>query len=361
MTASTRSEPRAMRAAAGLAFALACVAACGKSEEAPAPWGGGTTDGGSPFGSGGRAGAGGSAGTGGSTSSGTGGANGTGGSSTGGASGTGGAAGGTGGSIEPSDGGTAMDPHCSQTVVWASEGRTGSLATADFARFGGVSADELTVSFTATNGDPYVADRVSAHDAFTAPVKITGTFAPDRVALAPTGLELVAVAANRTSLLGFAREDRSLPWVASSGLQFTRLQGLFEGDATISEPVLGADKRSLFFLLSPGAGQTPVLYESKWDTSARAWNYPASIPAVKSEDATHRRRPTGASADALTLFFFDEVASLESAAWRDTPTAPFTEFKDIGSFAEGAPSLRCDRLYYQSVDGAGAGLFTAEW
>jgi hypothetical protein len=80
----------------------------------------------------------------------------------------------------------------------------------------------------------------------------------------------------------------------------------------------------------------------------------------ESVDATHRRAPTGSSSDGRTLFFFDDVAGLERAAWRESPAVPFALFRDVGPFPEAAPSARCDSLYYRGQDAAGTGVFSAE-
>jgi hypothetical protein len=136
---------------------------------------------------------------------------------------------------------------------------------------------------------------------------------------------------------------------------------VFEGGSKVSDPVLGADKRSLFFVLA-SPNRLPLLYESRWDGAQGSWGLPAAVPNVElaSGDATHRRRPTGMSADGRTLFFYDEVLSVERGAWRESPATAFSVFEDIGSFAEAAPNLRCDSLYYQSEDNKGAGVFSAE-
>ncbi len=75
--------------------------------------------------------------------------------------------------------------------------------------------------------------------------------------------------------------------------------------------------------------------------------------------AAQVRRPTGASSDRLTLFFFDEVAGNERAAWRLTPTSPFTRFVDIASLPEAAPDDDCSVVYFHGTDAMGQGLFTA--
>jgi hypothetical protein len=105
-----------------------------------------------------------------------------------------------------------------------------------------------------------------------------------------------------------------------------------------------------------------VLYESKWDGTQGSWGLPAALANAEftSPDAAHRRRPSGTSADGRTLFFYDEVTSLERAAWRETPTTPFATFRDIGDFPDATPSPHCDALYYQGADAAGAGVFSAD-
>jgi hypothetical protein len=123
---------------------------------------------------------------------------------------------------------------------------------------------------------------------------------------------------------------------------------------------LGSDKRSLFFMVTP-PGRSPIFYESVWDTVQRSWGLPAILTnaELQTTSAGKRRRPTGTSADGLTLFYFDEAVNLQRAAWRDAPAMPFRLFTDIGSFPEAATSARCDTLYYQGQDALGTGIFTA--
>ena len=115
------------------------------------------------------------------------------------------------------------------------------------------------------------------------------------------------------------------------------------------------------FIVTP-QGQPPVLRESIWDAVQHSWGLPSLVPnpELQSTKDGKRRRPTGISSDGRTLFYFDEVTSLERAAWRDGPTSAFGLFKDIGAFAEAVPNLRCDTLYYQGQDGAGPGVFMGE-
>jgi len=81
--------------------------------------------------------------------------------------------------------------------------------------------------------------------------------------------------------------------------------------------------------------------------------------ALTSASATQERRPTGASADRRTLFFFDEVAGHERAAWRTSAKADaFSFFADLPSDPEAAPTADCMTLYLHGMDSQGQGLFT---
>jgi hypothetical protein len=73
-------------------------------------------------------------------------------------------------------------------------------------------------------------------------------------------------------------------------------------------------------------------------------------PELTSADPTHRRRPTGASSDDRTLFFYDEVGNVERAAWRSDPSSPFTHFEDIPAAPEAAPNAGCSLLYFRGTN-----------
>jgi hypothetical protein len=252
---------------------------------------------------------------------------------------------------------------CSPDANWAPLDRIESIAPANFARLGGVSGDELSLAFTSSTGDAYVADRSSLDAAFDSPVLVNDSstrLAVDRIALGPTGMAVVAVAADRRAFLGFERTDRGQAWAATAGLEFTQVRMLPEGGAEISNPVFGGDKRSLFFILTSYGKAS--LYESRWDMVQRGWGPPVRVSNAQldSPDLTHLRRPTGASADGHTLFFFDEVSGLERGAWRDSATSPFVFFANVGAFVEAVPSSACDTLYHQRVDDTGIRVFLAD-
>src|SRR5262249_27586395 len=156
----------------------------------------------------------------------------------------------------------------------------------------GVSSDELSIAFSSATGDAFVADRSSNTAAFGDAAMVNSMqLAVDRVALGPSGNSLIAVAADRQSFVGFERADRTQPWAATSGLEFTALRVRAEGGANLYAPVLGGDKRTLFFMIT--AYDSATLYESRWDMTQRLWGMPTSVgnPELKSPDMAHLRRP----------------------------------------------------------------------
>ncbi|MEO8874802.1 MAG: hypothetical protein ABI461_04370, partial [Polyangiaceae bacterium] len=263
----------------------------------------------------------------------------------------------------PIDAGPAL---CDPTILWTSNGRLPALDTSSLAQFGAVSGTELSLAWTKANGDLYVADRPDTDTDFSAATKVdTGTtaIANDRVALSPTGQAIIAMTSARTQFVEFDRATAtSTTWTKASANRFTQITAfLSESTGQLSEPVMGADKLTLYFLITT-TGNAPALYESRYNAASSQWASPGSLlaTALQSADATHRRRPTGASSDRRTLFFFDETTlpGIERAAWRNTPDQPFSKFVDMTGFNETAPNTACDTLYFQGTDVGGAGVFT---
>jgi len=276
-----------------------------------------------------------------------------------GGAGTSGGAGGAGASGGAS---STLSPRCKPGRAWQNVGLLTPAPASAMVRFGGVTGDELTIAWSDADGDAFVADRATPSDPFGEPSRVnTGVaLAADRVALAPTGTTVVAFRADRSGFVGFSRASRGAGWTVSPGLEFGNLGTLFEGGAVGSEPVLSADKSSLFYLITRKSG-TVVLFESRWQMQDHAWSVPTSPaqPELISSDAPHPRRPTGTSADGLTLFFFDGVVNRERAAWRDTLASEFSSFEDVGAFPDAVPDARCTTLYFQTDPASGPSL--AEW
>ncbi|HLK41184.1 MAG TPA: hypothetical protein VKU41_30745 [Polyangiaceae bacterium] len=272
-------------------------------------------------------------------------------------------------------------------------------------RFGGVSATGLTLSWTRTNGEIVVDDRPGGASDFFPPIVLPAeTLQPmARVALDPGGILLVGVAPSGTDFVVLRRVNTTdVLWFDTPpptdgapappyNAPFDAIRtAALQAGATVSEPVLSASGEAFFYLQTPSALPTPdggddggdattadasneassgveaaapvpvptgppVLYESRWNAGAMQWaaGVAVTVTELQSTDATHRRRPTGASADDLTLFFYDEVANVQRAAWRADVGAPFTHFEDVPGAPEAAPNAGCSALYYRGQGDAG--------
>jgi hypothetical protein len=304
-----------------------------------------------------------------------------------------------GGSDARSDAPPPPAPVCVTSYAWTA-GR--EWIPDAIARFAGVSATGLTVAWTRTNGDIVVADRLGEQSDFEPPVVAPVEQLQDRARLAldPSGTLLAGVAPNETDFVVLRRPSTAgVIWKSAAPDAFARITtAAQQAGAGISEPVLGASGDVFFYLLTPGGargggdagdagddagdagddagdagdgdaalahGDGPsTLYEARWDATSMQWNAGVALtnPELASADGTHRRRPTGASSDDRTLFFFDEVTGVERAAWRDAPALPFTHFEDLPATPEAAPNADCSVLYFrgQSLDAGTQGVTSAQ-
>ncbi|HXX68651.1 MAG TPA: hypothetical protein VEK07_15795 [Polyangiaceae bacterium] len=265
-------------------------------------------------------------------------------------------------------------PVCREGITWSTIARVDSIAAAGFDQFGAISASALTVAWTSSEGVIYVADRTSNTGDFGAPGVVDPASTPlsnGRVALMPDGLEVIATLADGSSFTAFDRVSIGGAWLPSTSDEFKLIAAtISESGGAFAEPVVSADGQSLFYLLTIGDA-LPILYESAWDSSSHTWQY--GQPLTEAEFASQAgndadgaigtgglqvRRPTGASSDRRTLFFFDEVVGHERAAWRDSPSDPFDTFEDLPNLPEVAPDEDCFYVYFHGSDDAGQGLFT---
>src|SRR5262252_3683948 len=90
-----------------------------------------------------------------------------------------------GGDAGPDSGTVLQTPGlCSPDTSWASLDRIDSIDPTNFARLGGVSADELSLAYTSATGDAYVVDRAAVTAAFDQAARINDASMPlavDRV------------------------------------------------------------------------------------------------------------------------------------------------------------------------------------
>jgi hypothetical protein len=115
----------------------------------------------------------------------------------------------------------------------------------------------------------------------------------------------------------------------------------------LADPVLGGDDETLFYSLdAPEGSEGSSLHVSK---RTGGGDFPVGSPldACELEQLrTGTRRPTGVSADGLTLFYNDEPRAKMRAAWRPSLDRPFDRFVDLPLLSAVMPNGTCDRLYY---------------
>jgi hypothetical protein len=220
--------------------------------------------------------------------------------------------------------------------------------------FGAVTPDELTIAWVKPDGTVMYADRTDASQPFGA-AQTLGVYEHDRVALSSDGLKLIGVMPGAKKLGQVTRAARGQAFSGApdtapfAQLLVTAMNG--ESDATppgsLGDPVLSADGSQLFFSIF-GIQTLGTIAISEF--TGATWSKPATLGQDEFLAADPlRRRPTGLSADGLTLFFWDEIDGKEKAGWRATSTAydlMFSGFVDLGDRKDCQATAKCSRLYF---------------
>ncbi len=219
----------------------------------------------------------------------------------------------------------------------------------------GLTWDELTMVWTTNEAGKIVvhyADRTNRDEAFGAAKTLPdslGPFGEDTVALAADGKSMIFVSADHGTLTRVTRSARGVAFDAPvSTTAFNRITGPgSEGGAAkkLGDLVLSKDGKWLFYTdLNRTAGTTLMLSIQLGDGT---WDYPNPIDGKPFEAVgSMRRRPTGVSADKLTLFYYDETTATPLVAFRTPGTALFYETKPYLPVGKRPmPAEACDRVY----------------
>lgn len=254
--------------------------------------------------------------------------------------------------------GAPVAANCSAGHAWKA---WKPVLTGAIGRLGGISATGLTLGWTLVGGAGATATRLNELAVFGKPVDVPGT----ATTIGPLGR--LALDASGETIVGPGRDPRLVVWtgssswaVAPSDARFADVLSGLAADDAFSEPMFSASGKSFFYLITPKGG-VPKLHESRWNDATSKWSAGSAISdaALASVDSTHRRRPTGMAGDDLTLFFFDEPAGKQRAAWRATRTSAFTYFEDLEAFPEAVPNAACTFLYFKGVDDKGSAAIVA--
>jgi hypothetical protein len=268
------------------------------------------------------------------------------------------------------DGATPAPPLCAPGIVWA-DGTSLAISTgAD--QFGAVTPDERTLVWTTTAmggiATMVYADRTDPTVPFANPVPlvISGIdVMAGPMAISPDGLRLALEAAD-TTFFTVTRPDRSSPFGPTvDTTEFAELDGEIAASETVvqlGDPVYGADGQTFFYSRFPvgGAQGIATIFEAARE-GADPWSdgTPLNGDPIQETDDEVRRRPSGISADALTLFYWDDAAASEMMAWRTTADGAFANPSAIGAKAGAQPNATCTALYYSAPVDGGTALFVA--
>jgi hypothetical protein len=216
-----------------------------------------------------------------------------------------------------------------------------------------VTSDELDLAFLRA-GTLYVAHRADKTGTFTvgSAVVIPDSWsAAGGAALSADGKRLVLVSTDQTLLGELTRATRDAAFstaIDQTAFSTINQTSIYSGN-TYGSPALSPDDQELFLnSVAPSGGSTVVVSTR---TATEPWSAPTRVSAALDGAEGARLLPTGVSADARTLFYFNEATMKEEARWRDEPklTSPLYDMVDLGTRRGAQPNTACDKLYSEST------------
>ena len=254
---------------------------------------------------------------------------------------------------------------CDPGATWSAGTPVLTTAAADSAMFGGITPDEITMTWTTVTGGVatvWYADRPAKGLPFGTPrtlASMFGAVAADRASVSQDGLRIVAIASGGNGFVTATRMTRATAFDANNPNEFTPLLPGPDSDAgpsSFAAPLYAPSDQWFLYVLTSSFDDHVIL-----QSRGAPWLPGAALgPTEVMRSGGKLRRPSGLSTDDRTLFYWDEVSNSEKAAWRPTATALFDTFVDLGQRRNAAPTGACARLYYgaPAVDGGSGGAIT---
>jgi hypothetical protein len=238
---------------------------------------------------------------------------------------------------------------CDLNATWKSPTPALDLSGAGSEVLLSLTPDELDLALL--RGDAlYVAHRARVSLAFElgSPISVpSGWTATHGAALSPDGKRMILVSAPDQRQLGeLTRASRSAafsgPIDVSSFVDLNQ-DSDFTGRIYAS-PTLSAGDDQLFF--NSALQQTSTVVVSS--RTASGWSRARRLVTSELDSSNGKRRlPTGVSADARTLFYFNEESAEEEARWRNSTLddTPLYDMRSLGARRGATANFACDRLY----------------
>jgi len=230
---------------------------------------------------------------------------------------------------------------------------------------GSVSPDGLSVAWTIPGSTlpgrsrrtrVYVADRASTSDAFGAPQEAsfgTTRVAPDRAALSPDRLRVVAVRSDLQAFVELERSAPTSPFGSPSEDSFAAINAAAQAtEDPLGDPTIAGDDRAFFYTRALAVIESDRSSTEPWpEGTAQHLEYPLN--------PGQRPRLSAASEDHLTLFFWDDQQLVENAVWRISPDDPFDRVVRLPLVPSAQPSAACTSLFFASTEPDGVYLALA--
>ena len=243
-------------------------------------------------------------------------------------------------------------PTCSETAAWSGAAEVSSVSSAADEALLSMTPDELDLAFLRADA-VYVAHRVAATASFTVIGAVAipaGWSVAQGAALSADGKRLIVVSSDQTQLGELTRASRGGAFsgpVDQSAFAIVNQASMYSGNIFAS-PALSPDDLQLFLNSASPGGTSTVVASSR--AAGQPWSAPTRVIAALDGNQA-RRLPSSVSADARTLFYFNEATMKEEARWRDEPklTSPLYDMVDLGMRRGAQPNAACNRLYSQSA------------
>lgn len=209
-----------------------------------------------------------------------------------------------------------------------------------------ITPDELTMVWYAETSGPlmtYVGDRADPDAGFADAPAFPGN---QILAVSPDGLRLVTASSDLRELSAVTRATRGDAFETIDSTEFADLnEDAAALDKVFKSAVIAADDRLLYYLLDGGDVELNPIRISRRN-NAGPW--PVGTPVDDCEleaNGSNKRLPTGVSADGLTLFYYDEVARAQRAAYRAATAGPIVWVQTL-PMRDAQVNEACNRLYF---------------